>query len=146
MTITKTLNIKRIPTRSPTTRIEWDVTVDVDTTIEDLLNPIFWSHVSGSTFNGQNNLITVYWDDKSQIAELYVRHYDHAGAKMQLLSHVVFDERKAADDSDGYKVTFSQSQKKYKVSRIVDGVVIKDDFATKAEALEFVEEYKSKAE
>jgi hypothetical protein len=142
----KTLQIKRIPTRSPSTRIEWDVTVPVDTTIDDLLSPVFWSHVSGSTFGGQNNLITVYWDDKSQIAELYVSHYDHAGAKMRLLSHVVFDEPKITDSSDGYKVTFSQSQKKYKVTRVADGAVIKDDFATKSEALDFIEEYKLKAE
>jgi hypothetical protein len=146
MTPNKTLNIKRIPTRSPTTRIEWDVTVDVDTTIEDLLNPIFWSHASGSTFNGQNNLITVYWDDKSQIAELYVRHYDHASAKMQLLSHVVFDAPDVDVATDDYKVSFAGPVKKFKVSRVVDGIVIKEGIPSKADALEFIKEYKLTAQ
>jgi hypothetical protein len=146
MTLTKTLNIKRIPTRSPSTRIEWDVTVEVGTTIEDLLNPIFWSHAAGSTFNGQNNLVTVYWDDKSQIAELYVRHYDHAGAKMHLLSHVIFDAPETDVDLDDYKVSFAGPVKKFKVSRVADGIVIRDGIPSKAEALEFIKEYKLTAE
>jgi hypothetical protein len=143
-TLTKTLNIKRIPTRSPSTRIEWDVTVDAETTVEDLLNPIFWSHAAGSTFNGQNNLVTVYWDDKSQLAELYVQSYSHTGAKMQLLSHYVFDDV-ALEKNDGeYKISFAGPVKKFKISRDIDGVVIKDGIQTKSEAIKFLEEYKLK--
>lgn len=142
----KTLNIKRMPTRSPTTRIEWDVTVDVETTIGDLLNPVFWSHAAGSTFNGQNNLITVYWEDKSQIAELYVQHYDHAGAKMRLLSHIVFDDVKVTEVTSGYEAKWIDASRKFGVTRLSDQTLIKDGIKSKAEALAFIEEYKSKAD
>jgi hypothetical protein len=140
----KTLIIQRIPTRAPTSRIEWDVTVDPDTKIDDLLEPGFWAHVAGATFNGSNNLVNVYWEDKSQIAFLYVRYYDSVSAKMELLDHKVFGSKVELTAPDKYEVKWTGPNTKHRVVRLSDGQTLKENISSKEDAALFIKEYESR--
>lgn len=137
----KTLIVQRTPTRSPSTRIEWDVTVDPDTTVDDLLHPAFWAHVSGVTFSGSNNLVNVYWEDRSQIAFLYVRYYDNVSAKMELLDHKVFGEKVTLSAPDKYDVKWGGPNNKFKVIRKSDGQTIRENLSSKEDAADFIKQY-----
>lgn len=137
----KSLTVQRMPSRAPATRIEWDVTVDVETSVDDLKNPMFWSHVSGATFHGPNNIVNVYWEDKSQLAVLYVRYYDQTSAKMEVLEHYVFDKASTIVSPDKYEVKWSGPNTKFKVIRLADGQTIKEGISSKEDAAEFIKNH-----
>lgn len=132
------LSVLRVPTRSNQRRIEWDVVVSADTTLDDLLNPIFWSHVSGSTFNGDINYCDVHWEDKSQLAKLYVKQYTGSAAKMELLQYWNFDKSAKLDLPEDYDIKWTGPSTKFRVIRKKDNQVIRDGFASKEDAGAFI--------
>lgn len=133
------LPVTRMPTRSNVRRTEWDVFVPPETTVDDLLNPVFWAHVAGSTFQGKINYVDVHWDDNSQLCRIYVRNYNNSAAQMELLDHWDFDKNTTLDVPDDYIITWSGDQTKYRVIRRSDNQVIRDGFVAKPEALAFIE-------
>jgi len=140
----KALTTQRKPTRSPVSRIEWDVTVSPETKIEDLLTPSFWTHVSDSTFSGENNIVNVYWEDKSQVAFLYVRYYDNTSAKMELLDHKVFGDKVDIVAPEKYEIKWSGPNTRFRIIRLSDGQVLRENLSSKDDAALFVKELESR--
>jgi hypothetical protein len=136
----KRLIVQRKPTRAPQTRIEWDVTVDKDTTLEDLLQPSYWTNVAGNTFSGPNNFVTVYWEDRTKLAFLYVRQYEPTFAKMEVISYHEFDKAKKLEAPEQFAVTFIGPIEKFRITRKEDGQTIREGFASKEDALKFIDE------
>jgi hypothetical protein len=132
------LKVQRMPTRSNQRRIEWDVVVPAETTVEDLLNPIFWSHVAGSTFHGDMNFVLVHWEDRSQLAELYVRQYYSTSAKMELLKHYEFDKSDVLIVPDKYEVKWTGPHTKFRITRKEDNQIIQDGFGLRDDAVKFI--------
>lgn len=132
------LNIRNI---RPMTQngLAWHVVVPAGTKVEDLLDPLFWTHVAGSTFRGKFNRVTVEWEDKSAIADLYVRHYDQSFATMEVLGHWDFG---AATEVSGevmskHVVEWSGPHTKHRVKRVEDGQIVAENFSDKKDAIAF---------
>lgn len=118
--------------------VTYNVTVPVETALDDLLNPVYWAHHAG-LFTGQINYVRVHWEDKSQLVHLYVREYTQTAAKMELLDRWDFDESVSLVVPERYAITWTGPNTKYRVTRIEDQQVIRDSFSNKSDALAFIE-------
>lgn len=133
------LHVMRAPTRSQIKRVEWDVSVPPETTVEDILNPVFWANVSESTFKqSPYNKISVHWDDGKQYAELYVRQAGHSFAVVGLLGHWTFTSQNNITDVSKYSVSYTGHITKYRVIRKEDNQHIKDGFPSEDAAYDYI--------
>lgn len=132
------LKILRAPTRANVRRIEWDVIVPIETTFDDLLDPTFWGHVAGSTFNGPINYVNVHWEDKTKLAHLYVTDYSSTFAKMEVLEKWTFGKTLKMPRPEIYQVDWAGPESKHRVIRKADSQLIRDGFKSKEEAAEFI--------
>ena len=133
------LDVRRTPTRSQIKRVEWDVTVLRETTLEDILRPEYWANVSGNTFfHHEHNIVSVYWEDDAQFAQLFVRQSGANFAIMEVLNHWNFDEKNEINQKDLYDVKWTGPSTKFRIIRISDNQIMKDGFKTVLEAEDFI--------
>jgi hypothetical protein len=116
------------------------VTVAPEVTIDEILDPVFWTHVAGATFRGVYNEVIVEWEDKSAMARLYVRQYDSSFAKMELLEHHQFDNGSLIPISEKYNIQWMGPFAKYRVVRKEDGQVMRENILSKKDAQDFIDE------
>jgi len=62
----------------------WRASVENETTIENILDPIFWAHIAGQLIPGDH--IECLWDDKSRWADLIVLSTGTGLAHVDLLA------------------------------------------------------------
>ncbi len=109
--------------------------VEPGTTIEDVLVPEFWAHVSRRMSPG--NRIEIFAQDFW--AMLIVRSAGKVDATVQVLQHVELGAAKPATSAGQiYDVVWRSPTRKWGVVRLSDRAVVKDEFQTKEQALEWV--------
>ena len=122
---------------------DWRAEVDHGVTIDDLLDPVFWSDVSGHCFQGKFNRVEITWKDGSQWAELLVVGYGPTWAKMVKLNYVVLNTPEGIKTVGGkdYEIKWSGPHSKFRIIRLADGEVIRDGFENKELAEVDLKEY-----
>lgn len=125
---------------------------DVNTTVEDVLEPgYFGNHANKFKVGGNDGFpeITLDWEDGSkslelkvlgvpgaQTAKVAVKHFHDFSAATEELA-----KAEAADVAGDYAVEWKGPGKKHCIVRVKDKVIIKDGFATKADALTALSQY-----
>jgi hypothetical protein len=103
------------------------------TTVEDVIKPDYWKHVAHN-FKADDEIRMVP-EDQSWRAHLYVTHAQHGEMFVQVLSH---NNLSAMDpallQTEEYEVKW-RGVKKFSVVRKKDNAVIKEDIATKEQAV-----------
>jgi hypothetical protein len=115
--------------------------VPVGTTIEQMLEPVFWAHVAREL--QPNFEIIVQPDDGSFYQRLFVRS---CGANWAIVAPMDRYEFGTAEtviaEVQTHQVMWSGPHTKYRVLRLSDKAVVKDGFATKEEAALWLTEHK----
>jgi hypothetical protein len=120
----------------------WSVTVPNDTHKGDLQRPEFWAHLA--TMLRPRDRIEVETEDGSYVADLLVLDAGTQYAKMAILREYRLDVVEPQSQSAapaGHKVEWSGRHTKFRVVRESDSKVIKDGFATKADAYGWLASY-----
>jgi hypothetical protein len=124
----------------------YSVINDVNTTVEDLLEPgFFGNHASKFKVGGADGFpeITVDWEDGSKSVELKVLGVPGAQTVKVALKHIhdfsdataELADAEAADTAGEFKVEWKGAGKKHCIVRVKDKAIVKDGFSTKADAL-----------
>ena len=119
-------------------RREWRVSVPYDTTVEEMLTPEYWGHVSTRMQSGDT--IEAIAEDNSFYAKFLVRGARKLEASVSLI-HFVTLEAPVVDQAfiDGYEVKFRGTRSKWSILRGKD--VIKDGFDTENVAKAYLQDY-----
>lgn len=108
--------------------------------VEALRETEFYAMFANKMTPGQ--FIRAVAEDRSYIAEVYVRSIVEKGAKVTVLSHHSFDVAPAP--SKDYDVRWAGGQHRWRVVRLSDGEVVKFGFAGKEDGWKHVEEITKK--
>ncbi len=120
------------------------VTPPIGTTREDMLKPIFWTHVA-RRLKAFSEVRAMPRDGKWYGIYL-VLYADQSQAKLKELSfHVLDDVEDSVVESDPYLVKFISPPVRYGVIRKADNHVMKDKFQTREAALEWKHQNLGKA-
>jgi len=130
--------------RRPTTlrgkeyyRADWQILAPEGATLEDILRPDYWQHVSKSL--RPHHRIDVDAEDGAWTASLFVRGTGHLEAHVALLSYTDLREAKqekltsTAGDPEFY-VDWGGPAQKHRVRRFSDKEVIKANFESREAA------------
>lgn len=120
-------------------RTRYAAVVDDGTSVDDLKRPEFWCHVANKL--RQTDVIEVLPEDGSFFAELLVLKTGIGFAKVMLLRHVDLEGQETDGDSDLVHVQWKGPHRKHSVIRKSDGEILRDGFATKADAEIFARDY-----
>lgn len=119
------------------------VQVDSATTLEDLLKVSYWAHVAAKLHVGDR--IEVLSEDYTEFTELQVLDCDRNWARVGVLRSVKMGKRQetSKDKTEDFQgkehyVDWGGQQQKARVIRKEDKVVIKDGFASKNDAKEYM--------
>lgn len=120
----------------------WFVDAPVDHTLEDMLMPNYWAHISRQLSTGDE--IVVWAEDNTYVARFYVID---AGANWAKVYCHKFDEItktfELPEDADtAYIVEWSGNYHKHRVRRKQDGEVLVSQLKTREEALTWLKDYK----
>jgi len=116
------------------------------TTLEDVLNPAFWAHVSRQFVPGGGDIIEVVPADRSFYAELLVVECRKVGLvtniRLVKLNYVPLVENKPAGKAakSEYEVVYRGEARKHTVTRTADKEVVSEGHATKQDALNWIDE------
>lgn len=142
----KTLSIRSISTFA-NRGSEFIVNIPVDTEVDDLLEPTYWTHVAGTTFQGILPIVHALWDDKSQYVKLFVREYEHAYASVEVLEHHDFRDKapKVVPVSEPkFKRDWTGMENKFRILRIADGAVMETNVKDKETAIKVIADLERK--
>jgi hypothetical protein len=119
----------------------WALTVPVDTTIKDLLDPGYWAHLARQLQPGDR--IEVEPDNGAYFAELRVLDAGNQYAKVMVLREVKLDvvEPSASVSVPGHTVEWSGRHTKWRVVRDADRKTLKDGLPTKADGYGWLANY-----
>lgn len=115
-------------------RVVYYVTPEHNTSLEEMLTPEYWAHVSKSL--KPNDRVEVVAADGSWFAELYVRAAGANSATVVLLRKVEFSAVQKPDAS-GYKAYFA-GKAKWRVIRESDKAVMIENLATEEAAKDWI--------
>lgn len=115
-------------------RTVWTVKPEPGVTLEQLLQPESWAHVS--KFLKPGSRVEVYPADGEWYAELYVRSSGDTEAKLVVLQHYVFSAAKPADGD--VEVKHRGETKKWSVVRKSDKAVLVEGLETRGLAEDWV--------
>lgn len=116
------------------------------TTLEDLLNPVFWAHVARQFAPGGGDIIEVHPVDGAYYAELFVAECRKTGLVNQVrlvkLSYTPLDEGVAQSKTivGEYKIVHRGVEKKHTVTRVADNTIVSEGHATKQDAQKWIDE------
>jgi hypothetical protein len=116
-------------------------TPEIDTAIEDVLDPAYWTHVAKTMRPGDEIVVTAA--DMSWRAELLVREADRLSASVMLISDRQFDSTDmqpltAIDTTDALSPVWRGPTHKWAAVRPSDGEVVKQGFASKGDAIQWI--------
>lgn len=115
-------------------------TPEAGTKLEDILQPDFWVHVAKTLHISDR--IEVIPEDGSFYAELFVVSVASNLVKVKLLSHhELHDVGAPAEPGDELEVVWRGQTAKHTVWRKKDKHILKDGFATKQEAAQWLTAY-----
>lgn len=116
-------------------------TPDEGTTPEDVLKPEYWAHVASQLRPGSR--IEVVPEDGAWFGEYYVAASSRNWAKVVPLRVVELASKIETPILEGAKhaITWGGQLQKYRIVRLSDKTVIKQGFATKAEAEKGLADY-----
>ena len=106
--------------------------VEQVTSREQLLDPMFWKHVSAGFHIG--DLIEVYDEGMSFWGRFMVRGCGEGWATLAELEWKDFDPAENAEPDPDYKVEYGNRHTKYRIIRLADRHVVKDNIETKSQA------------
>ncbi len=134
-------NVKNIPPRRLKT-IEhcfttWFHTVNPETDLKEVLAPEFWAHVAAHL--NPHDRIVVDWEDASRTVTLFVRATTRQAAAVAVQSDLQLDDATSIATSadnleDVYAVKWGGPSAKYRVIRVSDDAVLKQNFPDKISA------------
>lgn len=115
----------------------WFVRAPVTCKVEDLEDPVFWSHVAKRI--SALDEITVVAYDSAWYGRLLVTFADTKEVRVRLLElHMLQEENITEDRIAAYEVQWGGPAAKFRVLRRRDKAVIKDGFPTKEKATEYM--------
>ena len=125
------------------TRNIFAMTPAPNTEVEHLMKPEYWSHVARQL--NPTDRVEVIAEDNSWFAEVLVMSTGPNWARVKLLRYTPLAEKSAKADAPvtnpQFDVNYGGVSAKHRVVRLSDKSVIKDGFATKAEAVKYMQEY-----
>lgn len=134
------------------------------TTLEDLLNPVFWAHVARQFAPGGGDIIEVHPVDGAYYAELFVAECRKTGLVNEirlvkisctpLSADTTVDEPadaivdkpadaivdKQAEPEGAYRIVYRGIEKKHTVTRVADNIIVSEGHATKQDAQKWIDE------
>ena len=118
------------------------------TTLEDLLNPVFWAHVARQFAPGGGDIIEVFPMDGAYYAELFVAECRKTGLVNQVrlvkLSYTSLSADatvdKPAEPEGAYRIVYRGPEKKHTVTRVADNTIVSEGHATKQDAQKWIDE------
>lgn len=118
----------------------FSVTAPIGVAVSDLTNPEFWTHVASKLHPTDH--IEVIAEDGTYFAELFVISAGGNWAKVAVLRQINLEySGEAVPPVEGYYVKWSSPHTKYRAHRTSDKEVLKDGFATAAQAHKWLGEY-----
>ena len=119
------------------TRMIFSVTPEQGVEFKDMLKPEYWAHVGAKLHPGAR--IEVLAEDNTWFAELFVVACARNWAKVTTLRFVELAESETpSDPEDLYDTNWGGANARHRVIRKTDKAVIKDGFATKADAKRWI--------
>ena len=126
------------------------------TTLEDLLNPVFWAHVARQFAPGGGDIIEVHPVDGAYYAELFVAECRKTGLVNEirlvkisctpLSADTTVDKPadttvdKQAEPEGAYRIVYRGTEKKHTVTRVADNTIVSEGHATKQDAQKWIDE------
>jgi hypothetical protein len=108
------------------------VTPPEATTLDDVLQPVFWSHVAARL--RPTDRVEVHAEDGSWFAELAVRDAGHLHAKLVPLRVFEFDAIEPQASSADHEVCWKGPHHRWAVMRLSDRQLVKSECASREEA------------
>ncbi len=108
------------------------VTPAEGTTLDEVLQPVFWSHVAARL--RPTDRVEVHAEDGSWFAELAVRDAGHLHATLVPLRVFEFDEIERHAASADHQVQWKGPHHRWTVVRLSDGQFVKTECASREEA------------
>ena len=137
-----TRNMTMHPTRMQLAeydRQEWIANAEVGHTIDDVLKPSYWAHMSSQMQPYDH--IEVRAEDGSWIADLIVMEPGRNYAKVVLKFSYEIPNLDNISDSNEHTVAWKGPQRKYTVIRLADQEYVRDGFKTREEAGSWLREH-----
>ena len=122
-------------------RQDWIANADEGTKIEDVLDPAYWCLLAPKLKPFDH--IEVRADDGSWIANLIVLATARTWARVKILNKFDLSTKSLDYESNTHKVAFKGPQRKWSVIRTSDGEYVKEGFAAKIEAEQWLVNYES---
>lgn len=122
----------------------WHAHVPETMTWEDVLRPEFWAHVAskvGSQRNARDHQIIVTHKAKQFSGRLEVLAIEKVSLVVAPLDYVEFEQNKVKDVAAGFDIIL-RGPHKWSIVRQSDKEVVKQDFATRAAAATWLDEYR----
>lgn len=125
-------------------RTVYQATPEPGTTLEDLLEPGYWTHVAANLRKGDR--IEAVLEDGTYFAEFYVKHANKIEAHVTLMREVQLTRAKQADkEPDPDKMFPEHSIRfaggKWRILRKEDKKILKGELKSKPEAILWLQEY-----
>lgn len=124
----------------------WRIMVDVDVTIDEILQPEFWTHAAKGL--RQYDRVEIVCVDGKFFAEVLVTAVLPAGVIVRKISYVEFvktepvkSTKQKKEENQLYSIEYKGNINKHSVIRNADKVVLKDGFDTKAQAQDWLDSY-----
>jgi len=125
-------------------RQDWVVNAPQECTVDDLLEPAFWSLMAYQM--KPYDRVEVRADDGTWLAELLVIGCDRNWAKVHLLAkHKLTGVDEAMAQSSAHRVEFKGPQKKWCIIRNSDNVFIREEIGSKDKAFAELKEFERTA-
>jgi len=106
------------------------------TTLDDVLDPLYWSHVAQRL--RPTDLVEVHAEDGSFFAELFVREAGRQQATLVPLRVVEFEKLKQEPSREGFTAAWKGPHHRWCVVRLADGALIKTECGSKDEAMQWL--------
>jgi hypothetical protein len=122
-------------------RRDWVCTAEEGTTVDDVLDPSYWVHVSGGLT--MYDRIEVRIDSGEYLLELLVKQAGRNWAQVALLHHHDLAGKVTTGEAvtDEFDPLFKGPLRKWCAMRKSDGAVMQDKLESKALALEWISSY-----
>ena len=114
-------------------------TPEAGTTLEDVQDPAFWTHVAKQL--RISDRIEVIPEDSAFFAELYVQNVRLNTVNVKLLRHNIFAEAEDEAKDELHDIKWRGPLAKFRVTRKKDNATLKEGFESKADARQWLATY-----
>ena len=118
----------------------YSAVLEIGTTLDDLKEPAFWSHIAGPKHLRPMDRIEAMPEDGTYWAELLVLNAGPMFAKIHVMRHYEIGEVGTSSMSDAFATAWKGPMRQYAVVRVKDNAIMRDKFASKEAALGWLAE------